>query len=130
MNLTKRSVRGKFVKLLSHTDDARNMHLIEFETRCVRRSELHEIVTTDRRGLGPGDVVDHIGFLGFAEFEVGGVVERGDVVAVDDQELGTVAGFDDSHFPNHYNVIIEAAEFSSAGDLGLSVGSSITFSAR
>jgi hypothetical protein len=129
-NPVKRAAVAEFVRLLFHREADRGMQLIEFESRCVQRGEIHEIVTADQPGLGPGDRADRIGFLGFAEFEVGGVLERGDLVLLDRQPLGTVLGFDKCHFPNHYNVIIQCAEIVSATEARARVGSVLHFEAN
>lgn len=105
--LSKFPLHGTIVKAMFHTRIDRGMRLIEHGTRCIRRGELHELVTTDQTGLGLGDRVDRVGFLGFMEAQGPGVIERGDRLLVAGRLLGTVVGFDDCHFPNHYNVLIE-----------------------
>lgn len=118
----KRTVRGRLVKVLAHRRDDRGMVLEPFASRCVRQGEVHELVTTDQvlpprttdpAGTGAAAAlvrVDRVGFLGFAEFGCGGVVDRGDVVWVDGRRLGTVLGFDACHLPNHYNILISTGE--------------------
>ena len=68
----KRAVRGRFVKLLGHRNDARGMTLMPERSRCVRHGELHEIVTTDT-DPGAAHRVDRVGFLGFVEIVKAGV---------------------------------------------------------
>lgn len=102
----KRPVTGSLVKVLIHRRDDRGMELAEFASRCVRREEIHELVTTDQHDTTPGARVDRVGFLGFVEITSGGVLDRGDTVWADGQPIGTVLGFDTCHFPNHYNVLI------------------------
>ena len=120
-------VRGTLVKLLFHRRLDRGMTLIPERSRCVRGGEVHELVTTDQDGLNPGDRVDRVGFLGFAEIGNAGVLDIGDRVVCDGTEIGRVVGFDACHFPNHYNVLIGAATLHTAGDLGLRVGREIGF---
>lgn len=69
----------------------------------------------------------HVGFLGFAEFQIAGVVDRGDQVLLDGQLIGCVTGFDDCHFPNHYNVVIEVPELASAREAHAQLGSELCF---
>jgi hypothetical protein len=114
----KRSPEGTMVKWLSHTRSDRGMTLIEHETRCVSRGELHELVTTDQDALTAGARVDRVGFLGFVEIQAAGVIERGDRVEIDGQWVGTVVGFDACHYPNHYNIIIERPTLSTGRDFG------------
>ncbi|QYR23489.1 hypothetical protein KZ483_11565 [Paenibacillus sp. sptzw28] len=123
----KRFVEGVFVKLLFHKQEQRGMRLIEFETRCVRQGEIHEIVTTTHHDAKSGDRIDRVGFLGFAEMRCGGVIERGDAVKVGGKTIGTVLGFDECHYPNHYNILIATAEVLAAGDLELAAEMGIAF---
>ncbi|GIN92699.1 DUF6917 domain-containing protein [Siminovitchia terrae] len=123
----KRIVEGAFVKLLFHKQEQRGMQLIEFETRCVQKGEIHEMVTTTHKEAKSGDVINRVGFLGFAEINCGGVIECGDQVKVDGRAIGNVLGFDECHFPNHYNILITVDETATAAELDLTVESAITF---
>lgn len=123
----KRPPRARFVKLLFHRSADRGMRLIEHASRCVRGGEIHEVLTTDHRGLALGDRVDRVGFLGFVEFHVGGVVDRGDRVLLEGAPIGRVVGFDDCHFPNHYNVLIEASRLACSREAGAELGSELRF---
>jgi hypothetical protein len=126
MSLGKRSLDAVLVKLLRHRRLDRGMTLIEHATRCVRAGEIHELVTTDQ-DVAAGDRVDRVGFLGFAELQKGGVIERGDLVFVHDRRVGVVAGFDECHYPNHYNVIIRTSELLTADAVGLRVEDTVRF---
>ena len=114
----KRPVTGSLVKVLTHRRDERGMELAEFASRCVRREEIHELVTTDQHDTTPGARVDRVGFLGFAEITSGGVLDRGDPVWADGTLIGTVLGFDTCHFPNHYNVLIATDTTLTGPELG------------
>ncbi|OSP43640.1 MULTISPECIES: hypothetical protein [unclassified Streptomyces] len=115
----KRTVRGELVKILTHRRDDRGMVLEEFASRCVRRHEIHELVTTEQHDTSPGAVVDRVGFLGFVEIAAGGVIDRGDPVLVAGRRIGSVLGFDSCHFPNHYNVLIAVDRTVTGPDLDL-----------
>jgi hypothetical protein len=123
----KSPVSGRLVKLLQHTRTERGMTLADYRTRCVLRGEIHEIVTTDQRDAEAGERIDRVGFVGFAELDRGGVVERGDVALAGGVEFGRVLGFDDCHFPNHLNVLVAANRLLTADGLGAEVGSEIRF---
>jgi hypothetical protein len=123
----KREVAGVVVKLLHHKRDDRGMTLIEHESRCVRRGDIHELVTTDQAGAVSGDRIDRVGFLGFIEIESAGVVERGDAVIHKGTVLGSVLGFDECHVPNHYNILVAAPRLCTAGEIGLEVEDAVTF---
>ncbi|MGI5472469.1 DUF6917 domain-containing protein [Streptomyces sp. CA-132043] len=118
-NGAKRSVRGDLVKVLLHRRTDRGMTLEPHASRCVRRGEVHELVTTDQRDTGPGARIDRVGFLGFVELACAGVIDRGDDVWIDGLRIGTVIGFDACHFPNHYNILIASGRLVTGGDLEL-----------
>ncbi|MBL8698036.1 MAG: hypothetical protein JNK67_06675 [Alphaproteobacteria bacterium] len=83
----------------------RGMSLITPWTRAVRRFDVHELIVTDA-DAGPGDTVARCAYLGFAEFAAGGVAMSGDELWIDGARIGTVAGFDETHMPNHQNIVI------------------------
>jgi hypothetical protein len=123
----KRVVRGALVKVLVHRRTDRGMRLEEHAARCVRRGEVHELVTTDQWDPRSGARIDRVGFLGFAELLCGGVIDRGDLVRIADTTVGTVLGFDACHLPNHYNILIHTERPVSGRDLGLQPESAVTF---
>ncbi|GAA4205491.1 DUF6917 domain-containing protein [Actinocatenispora rupis] len=123
----KRSVSGALVKVLVHRRDDRGMRLEEYASRCVRVGELHELVTTDHTDTEPGARVDRVGFLGFVEIGVAGVIDRGDEVRLGDRTVGRVLGFDACHFPNHYNILIATDVPRTGADLALAPELPVTF---
>ncbi|MFF5455691.1 DUF6917 domain-containing protein [Streptomyces sp. NPDC012950] len=126
-NGAKRAVRGTLVKVLLHERTDRGMELEPFAARCVRRGEVHELLTTDRWTDVPGARVDRVGFLGFVELELGGVVDRGDAVLIDGEPVGTVLGFDGCHLPNHYNIVIHAPRLLTGRSLALAPETPVVF---
>lgn len=123
----KRPVTGAVVKVLLHRRDERGMQLEPYASRCVRRGELHELVTTDQVRAAPGARIDRVGFLGFVEVLRAGVIDRGDELWVNGRSIGTVLGFDACHFPNHYNIIVAADPLQTGHDLGLEPEAPIRF---
>jgi LDH2 family malate/lactate/ureidoglycolate dehydrogenase len=123
----KRPVDGVLVKVLIHRRDDRGMKLEPEASRCVRRGELHELVTTSQSRTEPGTRIDRVGFLGFAEMACGGVIDRGDEVWAGDRLVGTVLGFDACHFPNHYNILVTTDEPRTGLDLALEPGTPVGF---
>lgn len=118
-NGAKRCVRGVLVKVLLHNRNDRGMTLESYASRCVRRGEVHELVTTDQRDVSAGARIDRVGFLGFAEISCAGVIDHGDEFWLGDRLVGTVLGFDSCHFPNHYNILIATARPVTGRDLDL-----------
>ncbi|MEV6670573.1 hypothetical protein [Streptomyces sp. NPDC051162] len=123
----KRAVHATVVKVLVHRRHDRGMRLAEFAGRCVRRGEVHELVTTDQTDAVPGTRVDRVGFLGFAEIGCAGVIDRGDEVWAAGRRVGTVLGFDTCHFPNHYNVLIATPSLLTGAELDLGPESPVAF---
>ena len=115
------------VKVLIHHRDDRGMLLEAYASRCVRRGELHEIVSTTHTDTTPGGRIDRVAFIGFAEIARGGVIDRGDSVMLRGVCLGTVLGFDACHFPNHYNILVSAGEPRSGRELALEPEAEIRF---
>ncbi|MCL2897124.1 DUF6917 domain-containing protein [Brenneria tiliae] len=120
-------VSGQIVKKLFHKQNDRGMTLIEFSSRCVRRGEIHELVTTTHHSLKPRDLIDKVGFIGFIEIKNPGVIEKNDLVFAGESYVGRVIGFDECHFPNHYNILIESDQLFCANDFNLRLTEIITF---
>jgi hypothetical protein len=125
--MNKRQLAGLFVALMTHSRTDRGMSLIDFRTRCIRAGDIHEMVSTDQSDAVLGDRIDRVGYLGFAEFTAGGVMEVGDPVRVAGTQIGRVLGFDDTHFPNHYNILIATDRLLTSEDINLDVECPITF---
>ncbi|GAA1760420.1 MULTISPECIES: DUF6917 domain-containing protein [Streptomonospora] len=115
----KRAVTGTVVKVLIHRREERGMELLAFAGRCVRAGEVHELVATDHAETAAGSRIDRVAFLGFAEMECAGVVDRGDELRVNGRVVGTVLGFDGCHFPNHYNILVHTRSPLTGDELGL-----------
>ena len=126
----KRVVTATLVKVLLHRRRDRGMTLEPYASRCVRVGELHELVSTDQTSAGPGARIDRVGFLGFAEIERAGVLDRGDEVWIGDRPVGVVLGFDACHFPNHYNVVIAAPALLTGAELALAPEQAVRFIPR
>ena len=123
----KRPVAGALVKVLVHRREDRGMALEPHASRCVRRGEVHELVTTDHQ---VGDArIDRVGFLGFAELHCAGVIDRGDEFRIGGRLVGHVLGFDACHFPNHYNILIRRTEPVTGRDLALVPEMPVAFTA-
>ena len=123
----KRQVHGRLVKVLLHRRTERGMSLEPYASRCVRRGEVHELVTTDHRETAAGGRIDRVGFLGFVELSCGGVLDRGDEVRIGERRIGTVLGYDACHFPNHYNILITSDPVLTGEDLRLHPEAAVSF---
>ena len=117
----KRMLKGLIVAVTDVKFDNRGYQLIPQLSRAILSGEIHELITTAENKAKPGGEVNSVGVIGFVEFTVGGIVAVGDKVTIRDRNVGLIAGFDETHFPNHINIIIKAAKRVSGFDLDLDV---------
>lgn len=123
----RRPLVANLVAVLDHAIDGRALRLIDTPSRVIRAGDIHEIVVTAERGVGPGATVNDVAIVGFAEFAQGGVLVAGDAVEIGGRELGRVVGFDESHAPNHLNVVVGGARRVTGVGLDLAPGELVTF---
>lgn len=116
------------VAVLRGTVSKRGLNLIPQPSRAVSRGEVHELIIT-QEPASPGGQVDSIAYLAFVEFQNAGVLLSGDRVFVDGKEIGELAGFDMSHFPNHMNVVVKG-DLRSGEERGISLDSKVSFLMR
>ncbi len=118
-------LEGNVVAVLrGHVAD-RGLVLIPQPSRAVIRGEVHEVILTSEQA-SPGSRVGAITYLAFVEFLSGGVLLSGDKVLVDGKEIGEVAGFDMSHFPNHMNIVVRG-DPRSGEERGISLSTRVSF---
>jgi hypothetical protein len=125
-NILRRPLEGRFVGVLQSKRLRRGLALIQPKTRCVRRYDIHELIVTDEMDAAPGGRVDRIFGLGFVEFAAGGVIAAGDLVEVGGNVVAEIAGFDETHAPNHLNIVAKTPEPRTGIGLGLEPGDSVT----
>ena len=106
----KRIVKAGVVVVLEGTIKNRGLTLINPRSRCLREKEIFEFMVAEDRDVGPGKKADTVRYLGFAEVLVAGSIRVGDRVICDGDLLGHVAGFDETHMPNHQNIVLSGAE--------------------
>jgi hypothetical protein len=88
--------------------EARGLELAPFPSRALLRGEIHELIVTAEEAR-PEARVNGIAYVGFFEVTEGGILWAGDEVRVAGQLLGRLAGYDLTHFPNHFNIVVRAA---------------------
>jgi hypothetical protein len=54
----------------------------------------------------PAPKSNNICYIGFLELKNSGVLLTGDEVIWNGKKIGTIAGYDDTHMPNHQNTIV------------------------
>jgi hypothetical protein len=125
---SKTEVKGRVVVVLDGKLENRNLNLIIPISRAFRQHEVIELIGTDDQNAIPGNNVDKISYIAFVEVLNSGVLLVGDEVKCNGNFLGAIAGYDDTHLPNHQNVILKVDKRIPGKDLGLMVGNEITIS--
>lgn len=120
----RRPVEGEVVALLHVCFEDRGLKLIETKSRAVQLQEIHELMITDE-DAAPGGGADRVRAIAFFEVDRSGLIVVGDNVSVEGRPLGTLAGFDQTHMPNHMNIVVKAE---SLDEPVIRVGNRVRFS--
>ncbi|HSW30767.1 MAG TPA: hypothetical protein VLH75_14870 [Longimicrobiales bacterium] len=126
----KRPMQGAVVVVLDGYLDTRSLSLIQPISRAYPQHAVIELIATDEAAAVPGGSVQAIAYLGFVELLTSGVIVAGDEVVVRGEVVGTIAGYDDTHMPNHQNVIVAVQRRTSGKDLGWRVGEPVEIRTR
>jgi hypothetical protein len=65
--------------------------------------------------------------LGFIKFPQGGVLAKGMTIEINGQGKGKLIGFDETHFPNHLNLLISDQNPQNGQDMSLKLNDSCDF---
>ena len=122
-----RPVKGEAITVLNSTHEQRGLKLIPTYSRALPENSIHELIATDEAGKKPGDTAHRIAYLAFFEVTRGGCVIVGETLFVDGKAIGQIIGFDETHEPNHINIIIGVKSRKTGPQLKISVGSKIKF---
>lgn len=123
----KKDVEAKMVSIADSQREDRGMDLIIQKSRAVIKGHLHEAAVTLDINASPGKTVNSVAYLGMMEITEAGLIVIGDEVIADGVKIGEVAGFDETHFPNHMNILIRVKELKTGLKMGLQLGSRIIF---
>lgn len=126
MYYKRKSISGFPVAIMSGYIDKRNLKLIKQLTRALRKAEIVELTTTEQT-KNDGEIVNNVSYIGFLEVYEGGVVKMGDSVLINGKKVGSILGYDETHMPNHLNLIITMDSRKSGVELNLSLDDEITF---
>jgi hypothetical protein len=121
----KTAITGKVVVVLDGVLDNRGLQLIQPISRAFPHGSIIELIGTTETDAAPGAVVETIAYIAFVEILTSGVLLVGDEIAWNGTVIGTVAGFDDTHVPNHQNTIVRTASRLSGTALGMHAGDEI-----
>jgi hypothetical protein len=119
-------LEGVFVGVMRLKLEARGLQLIPQGSRCIRRFDVHELIITEEK-TGPSGRADKVAYLGFVEFARGGVMLSGDEVRIGGDLVGTIAGYDETHMPNHLNIVLAGSPATSGVERGIALGQRVEF---
>lgn len=122
---SKVDIHGKIVVVLDGLLENRGLNLIKPPSRAFPAGTIIELIGTDEEEAVPGSFVEKIAYLAFVELTNGGVLLNGDPVYCNGTLIGTIAGYDDTHMPNHQNTIVKMNERKSGAQLGFALGNEI-----
>ncbi|HLT18524.1 MAG TPA: hypothetical protein VKZ96_03625 [Thermomicrobiales bacterium] len=100
--------------------EERGLRLEAYRSRAVPAGQIHELMVTDQPAE-PGTIADRVGLIGFFVVEDPGVLLVGAPVRIGDTVIGTIAGFDDTHIPNHQNICLRVDELVDGLGLGVAL---------
>ena len=122
--VAKSDVTGRVVAVLRGVTDQRGLYLTAFRSRAVPAGAVHELMITDE-DLDVESTVNRVALIAFFEVLDGGVILLEDQVTIGEQLVGTVAGFDETHMPNHQNICLRG-ELKDGETLNIGVGDRVT----
>ncbi len=122
-----RPVKGEVVTVLNSSHEQRGLKLISTYSRALLKNSIHELIATDELDKKPGDTANRIAYLAFFEVSRGGCIIAGETLFVDGKAIGQIIGFDETHEPNHINIIIGVKKRQTGPQLKIKVGSKLKF---
>lgn len=123
--LDPRPVTGQVVTVLDFHLDSREFDLLDTPSRALVRHEVHELIVTPDSSAGTGRTLTGAVYVCFFEVAESGMALAGMDVQAGGQTVGTIAGFDATHEPNHLNVVCTADEPLTGGDLEIATGDGV-----
>lgn len=119
----RRKVEAEIVATLEATFMNRPMKLMDSQSRAVKKYEVHELMITDQQAA-PSVEINRMSAIAFFEISIGGIIVSGDIVLINGVKIGSLAGYDMNHMPNHMNIVVNA---DSLKNPQLNVGDKIIF---
>nr|VFK09558.1 MAG: hypothetical protein BECKLPF1236A_GA0070988_100256 [Candidatus Kentron sp. LPFa]VFK25592.1 MAG: hypothetical protein BECKLPF1236C_GA0070990_100237 [Candidatus Kentron sp. LPFa] len=119
-------IDARFVAVMAHETPGRGMIPSPYHTRCIQAGEIHELAYV--KGNTDGTVnLNDVWYLGFVEFLQGGVLAKGTRLGFQGRTMGTLVAFDETHAPNHLNILISTLEPKTGRKLDINIGALCTF---
>jgi hypothetical protein len=121
----KKDCAGELCVVLDGAFENRGLKLMVPPSRAFLAGDIHELIVTDEQEAKPGAEVNRIAYWGFFEVTAASVVVAGDEITIGGKCAGRIAGFDETHMPNHLNVVVKAAARVPGAELGLELGDQV-----
>jgi hypothetical protein len=121
--VSKSAVVGRVVAVLRGVTDRRGLYLTEYRSRAVPAGQIHELMVTDEQAPVES-TVNRVALIAFFEVTEGGVLLIGDRVTIGGKQVGELAGFDETHMPNHLNICLRG-ERNDGATLAIGVGDEV-----
>lgn len=118
--IKKMDLIGKLITVHGTIRENRKIEPMIQRTRVVNKGEAHELLIG--KNYKKGEMIEDTAYIGFVEFLETGLLKQGDKLYIRWQEVGRIIGFDDTHMPNHLNIIIGSPEFKPGIEWGFSPG--------
>jgi hypothetical protein len=115
----RRPVKGEVVTVIDVTFNSSGIDLTESWSRAVPKGDIHEIMVWNPLEESKEDAAA----IAFIEIIQGGNIINGDEVRLDGEAIGSLAGFDYNHMPNHMNIVVETNNI----EIPITLGSIIEF---
>ncbi len=125
--VNKTAVDGVVVAVLDFAAEERGLQLIAQPSRAVISGDVHELMITDDAEAGPDRTVNRVSYLAFVCIENSGVLLRNDSVYLNGELIGQLAGFDETHLPNHQNIVIQSKQRYTGLEKGIQPGDIFRF---
>src|SRR5699024_6241481 len=120
----RRSLVGEVVAVMAGHIDSRGLKLIPQPTRALRKYDIVELIATEEKPNNEG-TINSISYIGFFEIKKGGVVKKGDYLMINDKFIGEIVGYDETHSPNHLNMIVEMENKQSGKEMHIDINNKV-----
>jgi hypothetical protein len=120
-------VAAEIIAVLHAHATARRLELTVHPSRAVCAGEVHEVFVTDEPDKGPNAIVDRVGYIACVAIKESGMILAKDTFLLEGKAIGTVIGFDETHLPNHMNIVLYTPTLQTGRDLGARLGDEVRF---
>ena len=124
--IIKQDLIGRLLTVHGTVIKNRGLKPIIQKTRAIKAGEIHELILTDSI-IDNNRIINNAAYIGFVVFLTSGLLKNEDKLYIRNNEIGVVIGFDETHIPNHLNILIYSKKFKTGLDLGLNCGNVVYF---